>query len=447
MVDKIKITKGLDIPISGGAGEGPSVPVRCKECAVIPDDFPGYRWKPCVAVGDKVLQGAPIAYARENKGLILASPISGEVKEIRRGERRHLEAIVLHGTQTGGKSPAYLPEMETAQGDILAESLAACGLWCMLREMPFGEVPQVKAGFRDVYITGFDSAPLAAELISEGMESTMEKGLEILSRLTLGSVYLFVREGSLLTSRTAQVIEVSGPHPAGDPSVHIALTNPINKGERILTLDTRTAVRIGRMAISGEYDSHAEVAVTGPGVKNPYIALSCIGARVDSLLEGHLIGTPEEFRIISGNVLTGKKIESTGYLHFPYRQLTLIDEGKDKCEFMGWASLSQKHYSAGRTFLSGWLGRSLSSFRFDARLRGGVRAPIFSGQIDGYLNHDIYPEYLLRAIQTRDFEAMENLGIYEVVPEDFALAEFADTSKRPLQQIVAEGLKWFRENN
>ena len=241
------------------------------------------------------------------------------------------------------------------------------------------------------------------------------------------------------------MVEVSGEYPASNAGIQAANIAPVNKGETIWCLDAVTLYNIGCLMTNGTVNSDTVVAVTGPEARNPCLIRTLCGAEIAPLVNGHLAGDVRNERIISGNVFTGTAVSAepeTSYLHFPYRQITLIAEGNHADEFMGWASVAPSKMSQSRTFPGHFLNRL---FRPDARIHGGRRAMIMSGEYDSVLPMDILAEYLLKAIISRNIESMEKLGIYEIAPEDFAAAEYVDTSKLPLQKIVREGLDYLRK--
>lgn len=438
MTTKIKIKKGLDIPLEGVASDEMTVDTLTERYAVTPDDYNGYTWKTAVKAGDSVKAGQPLLYAKEDEDLSLTSPVSGTVLEVHRGERRKIEFISV---QSDGKED----QVEYAKPKTKEEQLAALkksGLFAMMRQRPFDMVPMVSAEPRDIFVTAFDTAPLAKPLLTDTVLTWLEKGLEVLSGFTRGKVYLSVPAGSGITSAAAEVFEFSGPHPSGNVGTQIAAIRPVNKGETIWTLDAVTAARIGRFISEGKIDYTADVALTGPDIINPRIVKTKIGASLATLLKGEVNDTDKHVRVISGNVLTGKKVDAAeGWLRWPYRQITVIDEGDTADEFMGWASVNPNKYSVKRSFPAFLKGLN-KPFHFDARLKGGHRAFIMSNEYDKVFPMDIYPEYLLKAIMAGDIERMEQLGIYEVAPEDFALPEFVDTSKQELQKIVRDGLDY-----
>lgn len=436
MKTKFKIKKGLDIPLAGAARETLTPDRETSLFAIIPSDFGGYTWKAAVHAGDMVKIGTPLLRAKEDDRLCLVSPVGGTISEISRGERRKIEYISVE--RKGDQM------QETFEGTLI-ERLMKAGLFAQMRQRPFDTVPDTAKRPRDIFVTAFDSSPLAASFTKYPLFSFLEEGLKALATLTGGKVYLGVPMGSGIVSNAAQVMEFEGPHPAGNVGTQIAAIAPVNKGETVWALDAISAARIGKFAATGNLDWSANVALTGPCVKDPHIVETTIGAKLETLLNDSLDTEKGKVRVISGNVLTGwHEQPETGFLHWPYRQITVIEEGDTADEFMGWASLNPGKYSVKRSFPA-FLRGLRKPFRFDARVKGGHRAMILSGEYDKVFPMDILPEYLVKAIMAKDIEKMEQLGIYEVAPEDFALAEFVDTSKIELQKIVAEGLDYLRK--
>ena len=436
MAREINIKKGLDIPLEGNA-QGKPEPIRSELVGICPDDYPGYTWKCDVKPGDKVAKGSPLFHAKEEESIRLVSPVGGTVEEIRRGERRKILSVTVRHEEDS---------TEPLKGTDLKERLMESGLWALMRQRPYDVVPSPTTAPRDIFITAFDSSPLAGNVIPSHLSDYLEAGLEALKTLTKGSVYLSVRPGQGLRSKSAKTIEVSGPHPAGNTGVQIAAIAPVNKGETVWTLDAGVAARIGMLVVKGFTDYRAEVSITGPAAAKPKKVLTDFGVSLKEILKGEL--KPDiHSRVISGNVLTGIKVsEEDGFLRYPYRQITIIEEGDNADEFMGWASMDPMKFSVKRTFPAFLKGLN-KTFNFDARVRGGRRAMILSGELDKVFPFDIYPEYLIKAMIAGDYDKMEKLGIYEVAPEDFALPEFVDTSKQELQRLTRESLEKLRKDS
>lgn len=437
MAKEIQIKRGLDIPLEGKA-EGKPEPIKSELIGICPDDFPGYTWKCDVKPGDKVSKGSPLFHAKESEGIKLVSPIAGCVEEIRRGERRKILAVTV---KPGEEDTSCPPTATNLIGKLLQT-----GLWAMMRQRPYDVVPSPDVAPRDIFVTAFDSTPLAGNVIPTHIAEYLEPGLEALKSLTKGTVYLAVRPGQGLRTKVAKVLDMIGPHPAGNPSVQIAAVAPINKGETVWTVDAGTVARIGMLLKKGYTDYRAEVAVTGPAVIKPKKVLTEIGASIKDIMKGEL-REGENLRVISGNVLTGTKVDSeNGFLRYPYRHITVIAEGDKADEFMGWASMNPKKFSIKRSFPAFLRGLE-KPFNFDARIKGGHRAMILSGELDKVFPFDIYPEYLIKAMIAGDYDKMEKLGIYEIAPEDFALPEFVDTSKQELQKLTRESLERLRKDS
>ncbi len=441
MSNIIKIKKGLDIPLAGAASESVTTDSSTVLFGIVPDDFPGYTWKAAVKAGDIVKAGDALLYAKEDDRLCLTSPVAGTVAEINRGERRKIEFVSVRKEGEQTQKEFGKPTDKASRMEMLLRS----GLFAMMRQRPFDIVPFIGTAPRDIFVTAFDTAPLAPEILNADMMADLEAGLKTLSEFTAGKVYLSVRAGSGITSNAAEVYEFQGPHPAGNTGTQIAAIAPVNKGETVWTLDAATAARIGRFLSTGKLDYSTTVALTGEDMKNPHMVRTMVGASLGTLLDGELDHTGGKIRVISGNVLTGVRVDwKQGFLRYPYRQVTAIDEGDQTDEFMGWASVDPGKYSVKRSFPAFLRGLS-KPFHFDARIKGGHRAIIMSGEYDKVFPMDIYPEYLIKAIMAKDIERMEQLGIYEVAPEDFALPEFVDTSKIELQKIVRDGLDYLRK--
>ncbi len=439
MAETIRIKKGLDIPLKGKPSSDVTADTTTTLFAICPDDFPGHTWKVMVKPGEVISAGQPLLCDKATGQIRLVSPVSGTVQDVHRGERRHIEFVSVK--KEGDSKPIKLPVASNATQ--VKESLLNSGLWAMMRQRPYDIVPEPEVKPRDIFVSAFDSAPLAPEMLTQELSKWLESGLAALAKLTDGKVYLGVKAGSGIRSKAAEVYEFEGPHPAGNVGTQIAAIKPVNKGETVWTLDAVTAARIGKLCQTGEFDFVTEVAICGPAVTNPSMVRTYVGASIDSLIKGRLT-SETGLRIISGNVLTGTRVQKDGFLHFPYRQITVIEEGDNADEFMGWASINPKKYSVKHSFPAFLRGLS-KPFDFDARIKGGHRAMILSGEYDKVFPFDIYPEYLLKAIIAEDIDRMENLGIYEVAPEDFALPEFVDTSKIELQKIVRDGLDNLRK--
>ncbi|MDE6383711.1 MAG: Na(+)-translocating NADH-quinone reductase subunit A [Paramuribaculum sp.] len=451
MKTEITINRGLDLSIRGGLPADVEVKrIPAAKVALTPDDFPGLTPKLEVKEGSDVAAGQPLMRSKECDRIKLVSPVAGRVSEVKRGERRK---ILYVSVEVAGASEVPAVKVSADHADELRDALMQSGLWAQMRQRPYDIVPVADAVPRDIFVTAIDSAPLAAPLTDnlDNKTGRIDAALKALKALTSGKVYVSFRPGEdkalmpewAYSDDRVVVVTVDGRHPAGNAGVQAAALAPVNKGETIWTLDIVTLWRIGSLIVDGRVDWSTSVAVTGSDVKQPMVVETIVGAAVEPLIEGNIVEGDAHRRIISGNVLTGVKTAPDGYLHYPYRQITVIPEGDDVDEFMGWASMSPSKMSESRSFLSKLFGKK--QFTPDARVLGGKRAMIMSGLYDKVFPMDIYPEYLLKAIISKDIDKMEQLGIYEVAPEDFALCEYVDPSKIELQKIVREGLDYLRK--
>ena len=376
---------------------------------------------------------------KAHPGVCICSPVAGKVKAIVRGERRKILRVEIENNNSDNS-------LTFDNKRPIVELLGAAGLFAMLRRRPYDVVPDPDMRPRDIFVTAMDTAPLAlspVQMLPEGADKALAAAVNALATATDGKIYVSRRAGELADIPGAEMVDVEGKHPAGCVGVQVANIAPVNKGENIWTLDIVTLYRIGHLLLTGKVDSSVTVAVTGPEVTTPCIVKTAIGADIKALTAGVLANSDHNVRIISGNVLTGTAVnEAEGFLRFPYRQVTVIAEGNDVDEFMGWASVAPSKMSIYPALPLHWLRRL---FRPDARLNGGRRAMIMSGEYDRVLPMDIMAEYLLKAIISRNIDEMEALGIYEIAPEDLALCEYVDTSKLPIQQIVRDGLDYLRK--
>lgn len=441
MANVIKIKKGLDINLKGKASEVLLTGGKSNSYAIIPDHFNGVFPKVVAKVGDKVKAGSVLIIDKNRPEIKFVSPVSGEVTAVNRGEKRKLLSIVvtpdaqIEYEEFGKKNVASL------NAEAIKESILQAGIWPFIKQRPYDIVASPSDSPRDIFVSSFFSAPLAPnfDFILKGQEADFQTGLDALAKLTSGKVYLGVRKGSSVVAKNVEVVEVEGPHPAGNVGVQINNVKPVNKGEVVWTVLPTDVILIGRLFNKGIADFTRLVAITGSETTERGYVKAIAGCTIESIV-GNKILSNNHIRIISGNVLVGTKVSKSDYLGAYDNQITVIPEGDDNDEFFGWATPGLDKFSASHTYFSWLLGGKNKEYVIDARIRGGKRAMIMSNEYDKVFPMDILPEYLLKAIIAFDIDKMENLGIYEVAPEDFALCEFVDTSKIEIQKIVREGL-------
>ena len=439
MANVIKIKKGLDINLKGKASEMLLNGGKSESYAIVPDYYNGVLPKVVAKVGDKVKAGSVLMIDKNRPEIKFVSPVSGEVTAVNRGAKRKVLSIVVTPDAQIEYEEFGKKDVASLKGDDVKEAMLNAGMWPFIVQRPYDIVATPSDTPRDIFVSAFYSAPLAPDFnfLVKGQEADFQTGLDALAKLTSGKVYVGVRKGSAVQSvKGVELVEVEGPHPAANVSVLINHTKPINKGETVWTVDPVNVIIIGRLFNKGIADFSRKVVITGSETKEQGYVQTISGCTIQSLVGGRV--ADGHVRIISGNVLTGTKVGMTDYLGAYDSQITVIPEGDEVHEFLGFAMLRTNQFSMSHSYFS-WLTGN-KEYVLDARVKGGKRAMIMSNEYDRVFPLDIYPEYLLKAIIAFDIDKMENLGIYEVAPEDFALCEFVDTSKIELQKIVRDGL-------
>ena len=441
----IKIKKGLDIKLTGVAAKEVTVLPASKYYAVKPTDFPGLTPKVAAKPGTEVKAGTPLFYDKYNPEIVFTSPVSGKVFSINRGERRRILEFVVEASETIEYENFTKAKPEDLKREEIKENILKSGCWPFIKQRPFAVIANKNETPRDIFITSFDSAPLAANLdftVKKDL-SAFQTGVNALTKLTDGKVYLGIKAGELSSSftNTANVekFEFSGPHPAGNVGIQINKIKPVNKGEIVWTLSAADVVIIGRLFETGKYDATRTVALAGSEVKNPKYYQTLLGAPIADIVKDNLKTTDADARIISGNVLTGEQVNEKNYLGFYDNVITVIPEG-NKAEFLGWGMPGFGKFSVSKTFFA-WLSPKKERV-IDTKIHGGERPYIVTGEMEKVFPMDIYPMQLLKAVHIKDLDLMEELGIYEVAEEDFALCEVINTSKIEIQKNLREGFEF-----
>ena len=441
MAKVIKLRKGLDINLKGKAALE-TTSVKCPgEYALVPDDFTGVKPKVVVKEGDNVLIGDALFVDKLHPEVKFVSPVSGTVSMVERGDRRKLLSIRV---KSDGKQSARTFDTKQDIKALLLES----GMFAFLRQRPYDVVANPEDKPKAIFVSAFNSMPLSQdfEYALKGEEKAFQAGITALSKLAKVHLGVSARQTSAaLTGATGcEVTVFDGPAPAGNVGVQINHVDPINKGEVVWTLGAEEVLFIGRLLTTGRVDLTRTVALAGSEVKKPCYAKMLVGQRLDTLLQGQ-VDLSAGIRIINGNVMTGVKTTAGGYLGAHVTEVNVIPEGDHADEFMGWIMPRFGTFSTHRSYFSWLCGKK--DYVFDARVKGGERHMIMSGEYDNVFPMDIYAGYLIKAIITGDIDRQEALGIYEVAPEDFAIAEFVDSSKLELQRIVRQGLDILRKEN
>lgn len=442
MSKDIRIKKGVNIKLKGSAERVYANIPSSKLFFIKPSDFIGLNPKLTVKVGDKVLAGSPLFFDKENPSVIITSPVSGDVFEIRRGKKRKILSVAINADEEiSYKNFPKAKADELSRENIISQILEA-GLWPFVRQRPFAVIANPKDKPKSIFISAFDSAPLSCDndFILHGMEKEFQNGLDIVSKLTEGTTHLNidgnVNSSSVFTSaKGVQINNITGPHPAGNVGIQIHHIDPLNKGEIVWYMYPQDIVSIGRLFSKGKYDASRLVALAGSQVEKPRYYRTMQGALISQMIKENI--KEGNNRFISGNVLTGNQISAEDSLGFYHNEICVIPEG-NRPDFLGWLLPGFHKFSLSRTFFS-WLNPK-KEFDISANMNGEERAYVVTGQYENVLPMDIYPQHLIKSIMVGDIELMENLGIYEVAEEDFALCEFSCTSKIPVQEILREGM-------
>ncbi len=449
MANVIKLRKGLDINLKGKAAKQKFSVKAAAQYALVPDDFVGMTPKVVVREGDKVKAGDALFVNKKQTDVKFASPVSGVVQAVVRGDRRKVLRVVVEADKDQQYVDFGQKQVASLDGDAVVKALLEAGLFGYINQLPYAVSTTPDQKPRAVFVSALRDMPLAGDFEYElqGNEEDFQTGLTALSKVA--NVYLGI--GAKQTSKAltgAKDVEVNvfdGPCPAGNVGVQVNNIAPVNKGEVVWTVDPTAVIFFGRLFRTGKVDLRRLVAVAGSEITKPEYAEVLVGQPIADLLEGKL-AAKDHVRIINGNPLTGRKATMDDFVGGHTSEITVIPEGDNVDEMLGWILPRTNDFSVSRSYFS-WLFGKNKEYALDARVKGGERHMIMSGEYDKVLPMDIYAEYLIKAIIAGDIDRMEQLGIYEVAPEDFAVAEFVDSSKLELQHIVRQGLDMLRKEN
>ena len=443
MSNNIYLKKGLNIPINGVAAQTTKKVIVPDVVAIKPTDFRGLVPKLLVREGDKVLAGTPVLADKMSQNILFASPVSGVVAEVVRGEKRKLLEVRIKADAEQEYVDFGVKRVADMSAEQIKEALLASGLWPALVQRPYGIIANPEVAPKAIFVSAFSTAPLAADLDFTLRDelANIQTAINALNKLTKGGVHVSLNAAIYSGTPFHKLENVimhtfEGKHPAGNVGVQIHHISPICKGETVWTVSLMMLAAIGKLFNTGKYDVRRKIAVTGPAVKNPAYVDGYPGISMKDVMEFY--ANPCELRFISGDVLTGKNVGAEGYLGFHDNQITILEEG-DKYELLGWAKpFRPKLFSASRTYFS-WLTPN-KKYDMDTNLHGGERAFVVNDTYGKVLPMDLYPVYLLKACLANDIDKMEKFGIYEVLEEDLALCEYVCPSKIDIQQIITDGI-------
>ncbi len=445
MANVIKLRKGLDINLQGKAEEKRIQLKSNGQYALVPDDFEGVVPKVVVKEGDKVKAGDALFVNKQYPEVKFASPVSGIVREIVRGERRKVLCIRVDADAQQEQVDFGKKDVSKMDGKAVIDALLEAGIFGYINQLPYAISTNPSQTPKAVFVSALRDMPLAGnfEFEVKGQEGDFQTGLTALSKIAKTYLGCGVHS-SFENCQNVEVNVFDGPCPAGNVGVQVNHLSPVNKGEVVWTVEPTVVLFIGRLFNTGKVDLRRTVALCGSEIKAPAYVDMLVGEELATLLSNSY-DADHHVRIINGNVLTGKVTTKEGFLGAHTSEITVIPEGDDADEFAGWIMPRFKQFSVNRSYFSWLCGKK--KYALDARVKGGERHMIMSGEYDRVLPMDIYGEYLIKAIIAGDIDRQEALGIYEVSPEDFALAEFVDSSKLELQRIVREGLNILRKEN
>lgn len=439
MSKDIIVKKGLNINLVGDATKTLDISKSSKYYSVYPEDFHGVYPKLTIKVDEKIKAGDVLFYDKNNEKVKFVSPVSGKITEIQRGERRRIVSIeILADKKIEYKNLGKLDAK--ADKNKIIDYLLNAGLWPFIKQRPYDVIADHKISPKSIFISGFSSAPLSADLdyISKGYEDKIQTAINLLSKLTEGEIHMSVRKNSnseLSNLKNVVIHNVSGPHPSGNVGTLINKVSPVNKGEVVWTISLQDLILIGSVVESGKFSAERIIALVGSSVENPRYIKTLIGSGMSTILDK---GIQDDNRIISGNVLTGKQISIKGHLDYYSNTVSVIPEGNDY-DLFGWTRPIFDKISASRALTFSWLLPN-KKFSLNTNTNGEHRAFVITGSYEEVFPLDIYPMRILKACMYKDLEEMEALGMYEVAPEDFALTEFVCVSKQPHQDIIRKGL-------
>jgi Na+-transporting NADH:ubiquinone oxidoreductase subunit A len=441
MSKDIRIKKGLDIKL---IGEAEKVTKNAKSSNVYtlkPEDFHSIIPKLLVKIGSKVKAGEAIFFSKANEELKFPSPVSGEVVDIIRGEKRKILAIKIQSDSEQQFVDFGIKDPKALKADEIKSHLLASGCWSFIKQRPYDIIANPAKAPKAIFISAYASAPLATDYdyVLAGKEKELQAAITVLSKLTTGKVHVSIGKNSnspLAGLDNITLHKVFGPHPSGNVGTQIAMIDPVNKGEVVWTINPQDLVIIGELLLTGKFNAEKIIALAGSSVETPIYYKTKIGTSISSIVDGKLKGN--NYRIISGNVLTGTKKSLKGSLGYYDNMITVIPEGNDY-EMFGWNLPVFNKISTSRALTFSWM---LPNKKFDlnTNTNGEHRAFVVTGSYEEVFPLDIYPMQLLKACKYKDLDEMEKLGMYEVAPEDFALTEFVCVSKQSHQEIIRKGL-------
>ncbi|SFZ93738.1 Na+-transporting NADH:ubiquinone oxidoreductase subunit A [Flaviramulus basaltis] len=443
MSNDIRIKKGLDIKLKGEAEKTVEQAVISNYCTIRPEDFHGVTPKLVAKEGTTVKAGSTLFYDKSHEAVKFSSPVSGKVIEVVRGPKRRIDAIKIEADKPQSYEDYGKFNLDSATAETVKTHLLASGCWPFIRQRPYDVIANPDKSPKAIFISGYASAPLAADLdfTLQGKESELQAAVNALGKLTEGKVHVSVGKNAsspMAGLSGVTLHKVFGPHPSGNVGTLINKIDPVNKGEVVWTVSPQDLVIIGELLLTGKFNAERILALVGSSVKNPRYFKTLIGSEVATIIYDKGVDKDGNDRIISGNVLSGKQVAPDGNLDYYSNVISVIPEGDDY-EFFGWNKPVFNKVSTSRALTFSWLNPK-KKYDLNTNTNGEHRAFVTTGTYEEVFPLDIYPMQILKACMYQDLDEMEALGMYEVAPEDFALTEFVCVSKQPHQKIIRQGL-------
>lgn len=443
MSNDIRIKKGLDIKLKGEAEKTSEQAVISNFYTLRPQDFHGVTPKLISKVGTNVKAGEPVFYDKSNENIKFVSPVSGEIIEIARGEKRKILSIKIQADKQDSYFENPILNLETAKPEDVKSLLLSSGCWPFIKQRPYDVIANPNKEPKAIFISAHASAPLVANYnyTLQGKEKELQAAVTALGKLTKGKVHVSV--GKFGKSPMADLSgitlhNVSGPHPSGNVGTQINKIDPVNKGEVVWTVSPQDLVIMGELLLTGKFNPERIVALVGSSIEKPRYFITKLGCEVATMIYDKGIEKDAHVRIISGDILSGKKVNPDGYLDYYSNTITVIPEGDDY-EFFGWTMPVFNKISTTRALTFSWMFPN-KKYDLNTNTNGEHRAFVTTGNYEEVFPLDIFPMQILKACMYKDLDEMEALGMYEVAPEDFALTEFVCVSKQPHQDIIRKGL-------
>ncbi len=441
------LKKGMNILLKGES-ENHMIEVHTSRYAIQPFNFNNTNPIPKVVVeeGNEVLAGDPLFFDKKHPDVFFVSPVSGEMTGIVRGAKRAVNQVNVLADRDIKYKKLNSPDIASSDRATIREFLKKNGGWPLFKQRPFNILPDNEGNPRDIFISTFDTAPLAGEMSIkiDGRYEAMQKGIDVLHKLTDGKVFMGMdgRKGVELPRELTELHGVekhyfSGPHPCGNVGVQIHHIASIKKNDMVWTIGVQELITLGNMFLLDIYDAQRIVNTSGNAAENPSYIKTYVGADLSEIIPTAFGNSGS--RVISGNVLHGNKKDENPFLDFYSNQITIIPEG-DYYEMFGWLIPHTMRPSASHSYPN-FLFKELT-YNVDTNKHGERRAFVMTGEYEEMLPINTYPQQLFKAIVTQNIDRMEGLGIYELVEEDVALCEFVCTSKQPIQKILREGLDY-----